>query len=137
MNRKAGPVDLEVGARLKQRRLELGLTQQQLANAIGVKFQQIQKYERGSNRVSSSNLFALANILQADLSYFFSPSSDNYNFPDTTMALHASEEQHDYASTEKGKHQLRDLIHYFARIKDPFLRQKLLDLAKSFSESTK
>ncbi len=67
----ANPVDLHVGQRLRQRRSLLGMTQQKLAVAVGIKFQQIQKYESGANRVSASRLFALAQALDVPVSYFF------------------------------------------------------------------
>jgi transcriptional regulator with XRE-family HTH domain len=67
----AHPIDLHVGQRLRQRRCLLGLTQQRLAAAVGIKFQQIQKYESGANRVSASRLWALANALDVPVSYFF------------------------------------------------------------------
>ncbi|MCA1940984.1 MAG: helix-turn-helix domain-containing protein [Caenispirillum bisanense] len=65
------PVDVNVGVRLRLRRTLLGLTQQQLGDAIGVTFQQVQKYERGTNRISASRLFDMACVLSVPVSYFF------------------------------------------------------------------
>jgi transcriptional regulator with XRE-family HTH domain len=65
------PVDLHVGQRLRHRRWLVGMTQQQLANAVGIKFQQIQKYESGANRISASRLYDLSNALDVDVSFFF------------------------------------------------------------------
>jgi transcriptional regulator with XRE-family HTH domain len=135
MNRKAGPVDIEVGEKLKQRRLELGFTQQHLADAIGVKFQQIQKYERGSNRVSSSNLFALANALKTNISYFFPNHADNYNASNTAFSSKAAEQRSYHSLSDKEEVQLHELIYYFNRIKDATSKQKLLDVAKSLSNN--
>ncbi len=64
------PVDAHVGARVKNRRLILGLSQEQLATSVGVTFQQVQKYERGSNRISVSRLAEIANALKTPLDYF-------------------------------------------------------------------
>lgn len=64
-------VDAHVGQRLRQRRWMLGLTQQQVGDRIGIKFQQVQKYETGQNRVSASRLWDLANALEAPVAYFF------------------------------------------------------------------
>ncbi|TVS00820.1 MAG: XRE family transcriptional regulator [Rhodobacteraceae bacterium] len=64
-------VDIRVGNRIRQRRSEIGMTQQQLAQAVGVKFQQIQKYETGSNRVSASRLWEIASVLDVKISFFF------------------------------------------------------------------
>ena len=65
------PVDVHVGKRIRQRRWMNGTTQQQLAEAVGIKFQQIQKYETGMNRVSASRLWDIANVLGVTVSFFF------------------------------------------------------------------
>lgn len=65
------PIDVNVGIRLRLRRTLLGLTQQQLGDAIGVTFQQVQKYERGTNRISASRLFDMACVLSVPVSFFF------------------------------------------------------------------
>ena len=70
-NHTPHPVDTHVGALIRLRRKELGLTQTQLANALGLTFQQVQKYERGSNRVSASKLHETAAELGAPIGYFF------------------------------------------------------------------
>jgi len=67
----AHPVDQHVGKRIRHRRWLVGMTQQQLADQVGIKFQQIQKYETGANRVSASRLWAIAKSLQVDISFFF------------------------------------------------------------------
>src|SRR5579864_3538761 len=65
------PIDVHVGARIRMRRLLLGMNQETLANALGLTFQQVQKYEGGANRVSASRLSAVAEILGVPISYFF------------------------------------------------------------------
>jgi transcriptional regulator with XRE-family HTH domain len=65
------PIDANVGLRIRQRRWMLGMTQQQLAQRVGIKFQQIQKYESGANRVSASRLFEISQVLEVPISYFF------------------------------------------------------------------
>lgn len=65
------PVDVHVGKRVRHRRWLVGMTQQQLAEQVGIKFQQIQKYETGANRVSASRLWDIAKSLQVDISFFF------------------------------------------------------------------
>ncbi|MGF1445684.1 MAG: helix-turn-helix domain-containing protein [Pikeienuella sp.] len=67
----AHPVDVHVGQRVRQRRWMIGMTQQQLANKVGIKFQQIQKYETGANRVSASRLWDIADALEVSVSFFF------------------------------------------------------------------
>src|SRR6201993_2349394 len=65
------PIDVHVGQRVRQRRTLLGMSQEKLAEAIGLTFQQVQKYERGANRVGSSRLFDLSRVLDVAVSYFF------------------------------------------------------------------
>jgi transcriptional regulator with XRE-family HTH domain len=65
------PIDVHVGSRIRLRRTLLGISQERLAEAIGLTFQQVQKYERGMNRVSSSRLVDLANALDVTIQYFF------------------------------------------------------------------
>src|SRR5207344_3086974 len=68
---RSHPVDVHVGARMRQRRTLLGMSQEKLGTAVGLTFQQIQKYERGSNRIGSSRLFEFAKVLDVPVSYFF------------------------------------------------------------------
>ncbi|MBD3677555.1 MAG: helix-turn-helix domain-containing protein [Rhodobacteraceae bacterium] len=70
------PVDVHVGKRVRHRRWMLGMTQQQLAESVGIKFQQIQKYETGMNRISASRLWDIADTLQVPVSYFFEGLSE-------------------------------------------------------------
>lgn len=69
--RKPNPVDVHVGSRIRMRRRVMGLSQEDLANQLQLTFQQVQKYERGTNRVSASKLFGIAGALQTPVSYFF------------------------------------------------------------------
>src|SRR5579875_3340915 len=71
VNEAPDPIDVEVGARIRVRRKFLSLSQQTLAEALGLTFQQVQKYERGANRVSASKLYEIARALQTPVSYFF------------------------------------------------------------------
>ncbi len=65
------PVDLHVGARIRQRRWMVGMTQQQLGDSVGIKFQQIQKYETGTNRISASRIWDIAAAIEVPVSFFF------------------------------------------------------------------
>ena len=69
--RRIGPIDVHVGARLRQRRTLLGMNQTKLGEAIGLTFQQVQKYERGANRISASRLFNLSRVLDVPVQFFF------------------------------------------------------------------
>mgnify|MGYP006425132867 CR=1 FL=1 len=73
---RPNPVDVHVGQRLRQRRVLAGLSQEKLARMVGITFQQVQKYERGANRVVASRLYQLANVLDVPVSYFFEDMSE-------------------------------------------------------------
>lgn len=70
------PVDVHVGKRIRHRRWLAGMTQQQLAESVGIKFQQIQKYETGANRVSASRLWDIAKSMEVDVAFFFDGIED-------------------------------------------------------------
>ena len=121
----AHPVDLYVGARLRIRRKVLGLSQTQLAEALGITFQQIQKYERGANRISASKLYEAARLLQSPVSYFFE-GLDDPEGADTTAADLANE-MADFWSLPGGP----DLARAYATIQSTGMRKHLVDLAKA------
>jgi transcriptional regulator with XRE-family HTH domain len=77
------PVDSHVGKRIRHRRWMVGVTQQQLADKVGIKFQQIQKYETGMNRVSASRLWDIAEVLAVPVSFFFEGLDDDREAPQT------------------------------------------------------
>ncbi len=130
----AHPIDLHVGQRLRQRRCLLGLTQQRLAGAVGIKFQQIQKYESGANRVSASRLWALAQALDTPVSYFF----ENLPETETDEEVSLSDENaltHETAVLEPqilSNKETIDLVRaYYHLSEEP--RRRLLDLAKTLA----
>ena len=75
------PVDAHVGGRVKLRRILVGLSQSQLGEAIGLSFQQVQKYERGGNRISASMLYRIAQVLDVPVSFFFDDMADGQRLP--------------------------------------------------------
>src|ERR1700748_3815102 len=74
---KPNPVDVHVGSRVRLRRTLLGMSQEKLGEAIGLTFQQVQKYERGANRIGASRLFDLSRVLDVPVSFFFDEMSEN------------------------------------------------------------
>ncbi|MFT6071598.1 MAG: transcriptional regulator with XRE-family HTH domain [Alphaproteobacteria bacterium] len=80
MSRKTVPLDQHIGLRLKMRRIMVNMTQEQLADQVGITFQQIQKYEKATNRISAARLYELAQILKIDVTYFY----EGYN---STMVM--------------------------------------------------
>ncbi|MBB5517476.1 helix-turn-helix domain-containing protein [Amphiplicatus metriothermophilus] len=126
----ANPIDLHVGRRLRQRRRFLGLTQQKLAEQVNIRFQQIQKYESGANRVSASRLWSLAKALQVPVSYFFEGLDDEAAAAGDVngrngCAAHACEDVFSNKETI-------DLVRAFYNL-DEEPRRRLLDLAKAMS----
>lgn len=110
------PVDVLVGGHIRQRRWELGVTQQQLAQMVGIKFQQIQKYETGMNRVSASRLWDISKALKVDISYFFNNA-----------------EQADRAETlGQNDKEAATLVRYYRQIPEK-QRRKLFEMAQTLS----
>lgn len=95
------PVDVHVGKRIRQRRLMLGLTQQALAENVGIKFQQVQKYETGKNRVSSSKLWDIGKTLSSPVSWFFAGMEGD--MPSPAPAIDALDDAQLRASFEAGR----------------------------------
>jgi transcriptional regulator with XRE-family HTH domain len=121
-------IDVHLGRRLRRRRRLLGLTQQQLAGACGVRFQQIQKYECAANRMSAARLWQLAEVLQVPVSYFYEGLVEAQ-----TEARQV--DGRDGQSREMfGRKETTDLIQAFYRLSER-PRQRLLDLAKSLHEA--
>ena len=123
-------IDVHLGRRLRRRRRLLGLTQQQLASACGVRFQQIQKYECAANRMSAARLWQLAEVLQVPVSYFYEGLVEAQ-----TEARNQSEARDNGQGLEMfGRKETTDLIQAFYRLSER-PRQRLLDLAKSLHEA--
>ena len=121
-------IDLHVGKRLRRRRRLLGLTQQNLANEVGIRFQQIQKYECGANRVSAARLFELSEALSVPVQYFYEGLSDIDHDDDIAPEI--------LAPDVLSKKETMDLVRaYYAMEAGP--RKHLLDLAKSLQNSAK
>ncbi|UWQ21337.1 helix-turn-helix domain-containing protein [Jannaschia sp. W003] len=114
------PVDIHVGKRIRHRRWMVGMTQQQLAEKVGIKFQQIQKYETGMNRVSSSRLWEIAQTLEVPIGHFFEGiDGERAETPDQ-----------DFLSDKEAMELIRA---YYAMPENQ--RRRLYDLARALSES--
>ena len=120
-------IDMHVGARVRMRRLMLGMTQGKLGNALGVTFQQVQKYEKGANRIGAGRLQQLSAILQVPVAFFFDGMRSATAVLTTgspSDALPASELDQLLTSSEG-----LALIKAFTRIKDAEIRRRIVDLA--------
>jgi transcriptional regulator with XRE-family HTH domain len=122
------PVDEHVGQRLRQRRVALGLSQSDLAQLLGISFRQIQKYEKGANRVGASRLFDTARVLGVSIDYFFTEmpieaQSAAADPPPGDLPLHPGDD-HDL------RREVIELIRAYQSITDPRIRRRVQDLAK-------
>jgi len=126
------PVDLHVGKRLRLRRTILGMSQEAIGNAIGVTFQQVQKYERGVNRMGSSRLFEFSKILSVPVSYFFEEMDKA-----TSGGVAASGVAEDAPAFEHEKMASREtleMMRAYYRISDLQVRKKIFELVKALAE---
>ena len=133
---RPSPVDVHVGARIRLRRTLLGMSQERLGDALGLTFQQVQKYERGVNRVGASRLFDLSRILDVPINFFYD------NMADATSAGGAparpatgfAEQQEGFGTDDTlSKRETLELVRAYYRITDPNIRKRMFDLMKSMA----
>lgn len=137
----ANEIDKHVGLQIRSRRTLLGLSQEKLADAVGVTFQQIQKYERGTNRVSASRLFNFSKALDVSLEYFYhgleaaNNGSTKYGVSDNEQQAFGSSEQSESHIPENllQDKEVIDLIRAYFMIEDPKKRKEILRFIKSMS----
>lgn len=133
---QANSVDKHVGIQLRLRRGLLGMSQEKLAEQVGITFQQIQKYENGANRVSASRLFEFSKVLDIPVSFFF----DNYGAANSGNVVGFAE--NDQAGFEgqddiMKRKETMELIRVYYSIENPKLRKDLFKLVKSMAENLK
>ena len=122
------PVDKHVGMRLRLRRLELKLSQKQLGEALDLSFQQVQKYEKGNNRISASKLFEIAGILEVPTVYFFEGLSHESGLSEESDA------NLDSLSLTETREGLR-IVKAFSKVKDPKIRRTIIHLVEKIADS--
>lgn len=132
------PIDVHVGSRVRLRRSVLGFSQEALAETLGVTFQQVQKYERGINRVSASRLFNLSEVLNVDINYFFdgfNPKSPNraYGFADTPQDGFEWLEEEDGDLMERKE--TIELLRTYYSVQDKELRKKFMKMLKTLVDA--
>jgi transcriptional regulator with XRE-family HTH domain len=120
------PIDLHVGMRIRVRRKELGISQERLAESIGLTFQQVQKYERAANRVSASKLYEMARALKTNIGYFYEGLGD----PATSPRGEGRNPSQEFLMTPEGL----ELASAFPRIGSGRVRRRLLDLVRTMVE---
>jgi transcriptional regulator with XRE-family HTH domain len=125
MTKKANPIDGQVGNRVRIRRMLIGMSQEKLGDLLGLTFQQVQKYEKGVNRIGAGRLFEIARILDVPIDFFYDgvgASSDGVGEARAPVM--------EFVSSTEGL----QLSLAFMKIRDPKVRKRVLDLVKSLAE---
>jgi len=148
---KHSPIDMHVGARMRLRRTLMGMSQERLGDALGLTFQQVQKYERGVNRVSASRLYDLARVLDVPISFFFDdmPEAVAAVYGGTPGGYTARRTMGGFADAQDGfgitpsagygqddalnRRETLELVRAYYRITDPAVRKRIFELVKSLA----
>ena len=112
------------------------MSQESLATNIGLTFQQVQKYERGANRIGASRLYDLSRVLQVPVSYFFDEMSDEVAASSPGQRRGMAQEQDTYEPDPMAKRETLELVRAYYRIKDPAVRKKLFDMTKALGNAS-
>jgi len=131
---RPSPIDVHVGSRVRLRRTLLGMSQEKLGEALGLTFQQVQKYERGVNRIGASRLFDLARVLDVPIGFFFD------DMPEVNGGNIAVRRTAGFAETQDGfedetlhRRETLELVRAYYRITDGSVRKRVFDLIKSLA----
>ena len=130
--KQPNPIDIHVGSRVRLRRMMLGMSQEKLGENLGITFQQIQKYEKGTNRIGASRLQHIARVLSMPVAYFFEGApglASGAAQPDGMSEPPATNFVVDFLSTSEGI----QLNKAFVRIKDAKLRRRVIDLVRAMA----
>lgn len=126
--KQANPIDVQVGNRVRIRRMLIGMSQERLGDLLGLTFQQVQKYEKGVNRIGAGRLFEMARILNVPVDFFYEGVNANTGQPGTAEGESAPVME--FVSSGEGL----QLSLAFMKIKDAKVRKRVLDLVKSLAE---
>jgi len=133
---KPSPIDVHVGSRVRLRRTLLGMSQERLGNAIGLTFQQVQKYERGANRIGASRLFDLSRVLDVPVSFFFDDinptvvASVAEGVPGLNEQAAAA-----YEPDPMMRRETLELVRAYYRVTDAQTRRRLFELVKAIANA--
>jgi len=128
MKKSTGSIDKEIGGRVRMRRVSIGMSQEKLGDMLGLTFQQVQKYEKGMNRISVARLVEIARILGVDIDFFFDgikPRKGEAGFADSSAPGYVA----DMMSTPEGL----QLVRHFTGIKNPKVRKSIVQLVASLA----
>ena len=138
---RPSPIDAHVGGRIRLRRTLMGMSQERLGEALGLTFQQVQKYERGVNRVGASRLFDLSRVLDVPISFFFDDMPEPLanlegtqpGVPSGRRALGFAEAQDPFGDDTMSRRETLELVRAYYRITDPAVRKRVFELVKSLT----
>ncbi len=128
------PIDQHIGPKLRAKRLELGLSQEELGKAANITFQQIQKYEKSTNRISASTLFRLAQHLKVKIGYFFEDiTTEEYGYDNNNSALSLYDVEAKYEGSPIA-YEIEELVKAYTSVKDYSTRKSILKIVQSISK---
>lgn len=131
---KPNPIDVHVGHRVRLRRTLLGMSQEKLGDAIGLTFQQVQKYERGTNRVGASRLFELSRVLDVPVAYFYEEMGSEVATKGHQHAMGFAEENpQPYGPDPMTKRETLELVRAYYKINEPKVRKRLFEMTKALA----
>jgi transcriptional regulator with XRE-family HTH domain len=135
VKKSPNPIDRHVGSRVRMRRVMLGMSQEKLGEALGLTFQQVQKYEKGINRIGASRLQQISRTLDVPPAYFFegAPSFEPETAPELGAAGVAEDSPTSYVADFLSTPEALQLNMAFARIHDPKIRKRIVDLVCSLA----
>ncbi len=131
---RPSPIDVHVGGRVRLRRTLMGMSQERLGEALGLTFQQVQKYERGVNRIGASRLFDLARVLDVPIGFFFDDMPDSLGGSGGgRRSMGLAEGQEGFEDDTLHRRETLELVRAYYRITDPSVRKRVFDLIKSLA----
>lgn len=134
---KSNPVDGHVGSRVRMRRTLLGLSQEKLGDALGLTFQQVQKYERGANRIGASRLYQISRILDVPVSFFFEEMAEPEAGTPEGIAIGLAEGADKFDHDPMAKRETLELVRGYYKITDPRVRRRVFELVKALGKTTR
>lgn len=129
--KKPNPVDIHVGSRVRLRRTMLGMSQEKLGESLGITFQQIQKYEKGTNRIGASRLQRISEVMTVPVSFFFEDAPTGMTGSESLQEPSSPDYVVDFLSSSEGL----QLNRAFVRISDPKVRRRVIDLVRTLADS--
>jgi len=131
--RSMNPIDAHVGARVRLRRMLIGMSQERLGELLGVTFQQVQKYEKGTNRIGASRLYEMSRILEVAVQFFFDEMPEDGGRPASRPAGFSEGEAEPYNAEIWQSQDVIDLAKAYSGIKAPRSRRAVLEVARSLA----